>query len=571
MLRSARFLRTLALAGATLLAAPACITDEKSEDKGLVDESLPPDGDPATTGAGKADGEANVVLLDVQSPHPYANNLDRVFTVDLAALPSCADLARLHFKVLRTEAGYDSVTVEGLADASQRQSFDGTHDDTWTEWFAVHPAGDGPRALAVRLETDVSVRLHGFEIDGVQWSGNTMCPLYPAIACPEGSIRVNPPRAACECNGPDQCIGFDAVEISHSIVQGRMNAGKRLVGTTAYRLGVGPTDGIEATRIGAIGADALYTLVTEAIGAGLVHGPGYGEPWMAEISEYLTITVGEIQVQYVAPVGEHTPEVASLIARFEALFTCDQDAAAGAITCDADHVCDAGACIEDEGCFCPALYQPVCGVDGHTYSNGCAAGCADVAVAHDGECGLAGDMCGGLLGLPCAEAHKCRYDAGTYAAPYPDAAGSCVAQTYCDAPADCLGLPAPAVLGAWSCPAETSTCTWQAGPQWQTVTGGTFETAHPYSNGESVWKEITLPAGGQAMRLLSTDTFDLESGYDFLEVWTWQNGAWKRIKRYTGTVAPTTAEEFVGQYHYLKFVSDPSVRRHGFRVAAQHR
>jgi hypothetical protein len=74
--------------------------------------------------------------------------------------------------------------------------------------------------------------------------------------------------------------------------------------------------------------------------------------------------------------------------------------------------------------------------------------------------------CGGIAGFRCEKGQKCRYGKSLFKPAYPDAMGSCVAETYCDGPKDCEGLIHPMVVGAWAC--QKTACAWKAevgGPQ----------------------------------------------------------------------------------------------------------
>lgn len=543
----------------TVLGASACAMD-KEDAKGVVDESAPP---AVPTELGKADASSKEIAVNVQSAHPYTNNLDKLFTVPYTNLPSCANQVRVHFKVLRTEAAYDFVTVEPTG--APVQSFDGDKDDTWTAWF-----GKSGTSVKVRLDSDGSVTRHGFEIDKLEWNGAPVCPAIAYPACGAGKVDVTPAPAVCGCPTARVCAAESTIEITHARAQGRNRTNHAVSGNVASETHPGPSDAPQTTVIGSLDQVRVNALVKRASDLGLLHGPGYDRAIAANTArEELTIKAGTKHVTFVASEGAQDAAVAQLITDFEALFTCGTPT--GGLTCGDSFSCDAATaeCVETQSCVCPAVYQPVCGESGHTFGNACEAGCANAPVAHTGECGTPGDSCGTIMGLTCLGDNKCRFGASQFTYPFPDAGGRCVDKAYCDAPSDCTGLVHPAVLGAWAC--NTNACTWAAGVPWKPVAGGSFETAHPYASSTSVWKELSLPAGAQALRLVTASGFALEANYDFLEVWSWVNGAWKQMKRYTGTAGPTATEEFAGRYHYLRFVSDSSVNKAGFRIDAEYR
>lgn len=540
----------------TVLGAACAPT--KEDGKGVIDESGPP---AIPTELGKADGSSNQVAVNVQSAHPYTNNLNKLYSVPLTGLPGCASEARLHFSVLRTEANYDFVTVEPTGAAIQE--YDGDLDDTWTEWFPINAS-----SVKVRLETDESVTRHGFAVDKVEWAGSPICPAIFYPPCAAGTVDVAPAPGVCGCPVAPQCVDHDQIEVRHATARGFNRRAHTATGPIATETHPGPTDAPQTTEIGTIDVVRLAELVDRAANLGLLQGQGYDRVIGAgETRDELLIVAGPYTVTFVAAEGTHDTAIQQLISDFEALFACGTPT--GTLSCTAGFVCQESTCMEDQSCVCPALYQPVCSTSGQTYSNGCAAACANVEVAHDGECGIPGDSCGTILGLSCLDDNRCRFGESQFSYPYPDAGGTCVAPTYCDAAADCTGLPHVAVPGAWAC--SQNTCAWQAGIAWKAVTDGGFETSHPYANSTSVWKELALPSGAQALRLLTAAGFSLEANYDFLEVWTWKNGAWERVRRYTGTAGPAATDEFPGRYHYLRFVSDSSVTRPGFRVDAQWR
>lgn len=136
----------------------------------------------------------------------------------------------------------------------------------------------------------------------------------------------------------------------------------------------------------------------------------------------------------------------------------------GATTGTGGAPADAGvidAPVDRSGCICQAIVQPVCGADGRTYTNGCEAQCAGVAVAHQGACVDAAVTCARVPGC-CSVDSDCNGTAectGVACGTNGRASGVCKqppnrASGRCWTDADCPG--AATCTGAIVCPCNAA-------------------------------------------------------------------------------------------------------------------
>ncbi len=86
-----------------------------------------------------------------------------------------------------------------------------------------------------------------------------------------------------------------------------------------------------------------------------------------------------------------------------------------------------GVCSDIPRGGCTLDYAPVCGCDGQTYGNPCAAATSGVSVEHDGECAPQGEVCGGFVGAGCQAGFYCDYPANQ-ACGFADGTGTCLAK-----------------------------------------------------------------------------------------------------------------------------------------------
>lgn len=119
----------------------------------------------------------------------------------------------------------------------------------------------------------------------------------------------------------------------------------------------------------------------------------------------------------VAYTGECKPDVV----------VCDsnEECADGQYCASPDGTCGGGECT-DKPDVCPLAFIPVCGCDGETWGNACAAAAAGVNVAHDGACDK---QCGGFAGLTCPDDQWCDPEPGM--CNVSDVLGTCVGLESC--------------------------------------------------------------------------------------------------------------------------------------------
>jgi hypothetical protein len=142
-------------------------------------------------------------------------------------------------------------------------------------------------------------------------------------------------------------------------------------------------------------------------------------------------------------------------------------ACAASADCAASEFCAStgGTCSAEGTCtqrpeVCLAIFDPVCGCDGSTYSNACSAASAGVSVQSDGECPRSAPFCGGIAGFSCPGSGECVDDPGDDCDPEQggaDCGGLCECSVLVDCEAgflwdvsaevcDCVPEPDPCAL-----------------------------------------------------------------------------------------------------------------------------
>ena len=123
----------------------------------------------------------------------------------------------------------------------------------------------------------------------------------------------------------------------------------------------------------------------ECVPEGSPVGPGGGPGWDCECPPEYDPVCGIDGITYVNPCEA---ECAGIYEWSEG--DCETQVIEGECFFDSDcppeMACVNGECVEGRDCGCPEYFEPVCGVDGRTYTNTCEAMCFGVKILHSGPC-----------------------------------------------------------------------------------------------------------------------------------------------------------------------------------------
>lgn len=141
-----------------------------------------------------------ILLRNIESAHPYANNLNETWDV----VRPGADQIRVHFQRVDTEEGYDRLVLSGDREENALM-LEGHYEDHWTPTF-------GGDTVHINLQTDYSVTDWGFRADMVNYYEQ-----LPYGACNQDAdcdsinecmpVYCFNPYAPCygECRHDDRC------------------------------------------------------------------------------------------------------------------------------------------------------------------------------------------------------------------------------------------------------------------------------------------------------------------------------------------------------------------------------
>ena len=174
------------------------------------------------------------------------------------------------------------------------------------------------------------------------------------------------------------------------------------IGACAGDSGEGPSAGDDRGGLGK--ADIVGKCVTPE-GELLCDGPGTGNCWCdAECVEN-----NDCCEDAADACGIEVPEPEGTICGGLLGSICADDEYCAYQPGDACGTADAAATCQSIPEVCITLFDPVCGCDGETYSNSCAAAAAGTGVSAVGECDADAppSFCGGIAGIQCPEGEVC--------------------------------------------------------------------------------------------------------------------------------------------------------------------